>query len=276
MDAAFKTPLPPRARPSANPALRSCLRRFSGQNQPRVRLVCFAWCGAGASVYRRLALSLPQAIELQAVQLPGREERFAEPKLLRMEQIIADVLPDIVAFNDGVPLVFFGHSMGALVAYEMALALKAKTRREPALVIVSGHGSPDTRDHCKEQWHTACEDEFIANIARLGGTPAAILADRAAMRTLIPALKSDYEVLETWVRQPGTPLSCPLVACAGDQDNEVCPATLQSWQHFTTGRFTGKWFSGDHFYLCAQPRLLTRALEHWITEEVEGFSAALA
>lgn len=253
-----------------------CLRRFSGQNQPLLRLVCFTWCGAGASVYRRLALSLPQPVELLAVQLPGREERFSEPKLLRMEQIIAHVLPDIMQLDD-LPLVFFGHSMGALVAYETAMALKAKTGREPALLVVSGHGSPDSRDHCKQQWHTASEEDFIANIGQLGGTPPAILADRAMMRMLMPALKSDYEVLETWVRQPRTEtLSCPLVACAGNADKEVSESTLLAWQDYSSGPFTSHWFNGDHFYLTAQPRQLTRCLEEWMLQEVAAFSAALA
>lgn len=248
------------------------LRRYSGQVQPLARLVCFTWCGAGASVYRRLASSLSSSIELYAVQLPGREDRFSESKIVRMEQLVAHVLPELLALEDDLPLILFGHSMGALLAYEMALSLQAIEAKACKLLIVSGHGAPDAGEHQRVLWHTKNEDEFVANIAQLGGTPPALLADRAMMRMLIPVLRADYEVLETYhYQRPNETeqkLHCPVIACAGELDKEVNHASLHGWKNFTHQQFDCHWFSGDHFYLNAQPRALTRCLEQWILRDL--------
>lgn len=240
-----------------------CLRRYAGGPQPKVRLVCFPWCGGGASVYRRFASGLPEHIELLAVQLPGREDRFGEDRLLRMEQIIEHVIDEVISVFDR-PLVLFGHSMGALVAYELALALKARTGREPDLLVLSGHGAPCKPAPVLNCWHSAGEEEFIANIRNLGGTPPEILEDRQMMRALLPVLRSDYEVLETYKHQPTTSLSCDLVVCAGNEDREVSPETMGWWQQYTTGSSSVQWFEGNHFYLHSQPRILTQSLQEWI------------
>jgi surfactin synthase thioesterase subunit len=249
--------------PQADLRRRGSIRRIGVRPRPLMRLVCFPWCGAGASVFRRLAASLPDHIEPLAVQLPGREDRFGEKLLRRMDEVVAHVLDDTVALLDR-PLVLFGHSMGAIVAYEVARTLKQRTGREPDVLIVSGHGSPCAKPRTAKSWHTADEDAFIANILQLGGTPSVVLNDRDMMRMFIPVLKADYEVLETHVHRPPLPLlSCPLVACAGKQDAEVTPDTLHAWSRLTTGPSHVHWFEGDHFYLCAQPETLTRHIEQW-------------
>lgn len=248
---------------------RGCLRNWGGSPEPLVRLVCFGWCGAGASAYRRLAPGLPGHIELLAVQLPGREERFGEPRLRRMEQVVDHVFPDIAALFDR-PLFLFGHSMGALVAFELALALKTRLGREPQGLIVSGHmppgaaGEPARGGGGKRRWHEADDAAFIANLHRLGGTPPEVLNDTGLMRSLLPVLRADYEVLETYSPLVEAPvLSCPLTACAGVDDKEVGPEGLAQWRSRSTGRFTENWFPGGHFYLCAQPGMLTRCLADW-------------
>jgi surfactin synthase thioesterase subunit len=244
------------------------LRRFSCATHPLVRLVCFSWCGGGASVYRKLALSLPQHVEMFAVQLPGREERFGERRLTRMAQIIAMLIDEIDALTD-LPLALFGHSMGALVAYEIAQALRARQSTEPTALIVSGHGAPHSRDFSGRSWHTANEDEFLANIRQLGGTPPELLEDREMMTALVPVLKADYEILETYLPSSDATLSCPLFACAGDTDNEVDFANLSAWSQYSRGRFSLHWFKGGHFYLNSQPRTVARRIEQWLAETLE-------
>lgn len=242
------------------------LRRYSGGAQPQVHLVCFPWCGAGASVFRRLALSLPEHIALLAVQLPGREERFLEDRLLSMEQVVEHVIEEIVQLRER-PLVLFGHSMGALVAYEVAVALRNRTGREPDMLIVSGHGSPGSREYFNRSWHKAGDEEFIANIRQLGGTPSSILEDRDMMQALMPVMRADYEVLDTYVQRAASPLTCPLIACAGEDDKEVTHESMSAWQQYAAGPYRNHWFSGDHFYLNSRPRALTRRMEEWIAQE---------
>ena len=249
----------------AIPERRSSLRRYSGRAQPLMRLVCFPWCGAGASVYRKLAQTLPAHIELLAVQLPGREDRFAETKLLRMEQVVAQVSEDIAAVFDR-PLVLFGHSMGALVAYETALALKRRLGREPDGLIVSGHAAPGCAAPHDKGLHAADEARFIANLRRLGGTPPEVLDDIQLMRTLLPMLRADYEILETYAYRRERILSCSLLACAGKQDGEVSDSGMADWREYSSGPCKVHWFDGGHFYLSSAPQELTQCLQGWLAK----------
>lgn len=244
-------------------AQRGCLRRYGGGPRSLMRLVCFPWAGGGASAYRRFSFQLPETIELLAVQYPGREDRYRECPLLRMELIVNHVLDDLIPIFDR-PLVFFGHSMGALVAYEVAQALKAKLCREPRMLIISGSGSPDREGSYERCASMASEEEFIDDIQRFGGTPHEIVDDRQMMRALLPVLRADYEVLDTYACRPATPLSCPLIACAGNQDPSVSREAMEAWQQYTTGPSQVHWFSGGHFYLCSQLRALTQCLQEWI------------
>jgi len=246
---------------------RSCLRRFSGGPQSRVRLVCFPWAGAGASVFRRFAGQLPESIELLAVQLPAREDRFSEKGLVRMETVVAQIISDLIRLSDR-PLVFFGHSMGSLVAYEVAQSLKINFGREPEMLIVSGSGSPGSEEIYERCPGNATEEEFIADMRRLGGTPPEILADRQVMRTLLPAIRADYELLDTYEHRRLAQLSCPIVVCGSDADPSISRNSVEGWFRHTTGRCRQHWFSGDHFYLCFQPLPLTQCLREWITQTV--------
>jgi surfactin synthase thioesterase subunit len=254
---------------SVSPIRNGSLRRHASRVSPLQRMISFPWCGAGASVYRKLALGISGHIEVLSVQLPGREDRFGEPRLLRMEQMVEHVIDDIVSVFDR-PLVLFGHSMGALIAYEVALALRDRIGREPISLIVSGHGAPHCSKLCTSSWHTADDCEFIANIRQLGGTPDQLLGDPSLFREFMPLLRADYQVVETYKAHPRVPLTCPLIACAGDQDREVTPETMRAWLQYTTGPRKLHWFSGDHFYLSSQPNLVARQLEEWVWTDALG------
>src|SRR5688500_9238008 len=166
----------PASMKSAIAPRRTSLRRFSSSAHRLTRLVAFPWCGAGASVYRRLAPHLPDTIDFVAVQLPGREDRYGERPLLRMAEVVDSVIGDVMTLLDR-PEVLFGHSMGALIAYEVALAVRERIGCEPASLIVSGHGAPHCSEPSTRCWHAADEPAFIANIRALGGTPHALLDD---------------------------------------------------------------------------------------------------
>lgn len=244
-------------------ARRGCLRRYQGGARSVMRLLCFPWAGGGASAFRRFAVHFPETVEVLVVQYPGREDRFHEKRLHRMDLIVKHVLDDVIHLFDR-PIVFFGHSMGALVAYEMAQAVKAKLGREPRMLIVSGSGSPSTEGMYERCPNTASEEEFIADIRRLGGTPREILENPQMMRALLPVLRADYEVLDTYVCRPTMPLSCTLVACAGDKDTSVSRETMEAWFRYTTGPCKQHWFNGDHFYLSSQPLVLAQQVKEWI------------
>lgn len=241
------------------------LRRIGGQPNSSVRMICFPWSGAGASVYRRLLPYLPKYMELFAVQLPGREDRFNESCLRRIQQVVDMVLPTVIEMTDK-PLVLFGHSMGTLLVYEIAQALRRSIGKEPDLLIVSGRGAPNIDGAVAKKWHIADDDVFINYMRELGGTPEAVLNDRELMNTLLGMLKADYEMLETYTCTWTTPLTCPLVTCAGKEDRHVVHAAVEAWVNTTTGPAKIHWFAGHHFYLATNPEELMRYIDSWIID----------
>jgi surfactin synthase thioesterase subunit len=240
-----------------------CLRRFGERREGAIRLVCFPWSGAGASAYRFLAAALPAPVELYSVQLPGREERFREPPLRRMHEVVAHVLPHVAPLRDR-PLHFFGHSLGALMAYETALALRDTTACEPDGLIVSGHVAPHRADRTRFARSTASDAEFAAHIAQLGGTPSAIVQDEETFRMLLASVRVDYEVLETYRPKDAAPLSCRLQPCAGTGDPLVSPEGMAAWQGHGHAAQAPHWFSGGHFYLTALPAELAAHVAEWL------------
>lgn len=239
------------------------LRVWQRAPAARVRLIAWPWCGAGASVYRKLARQMSDRIELAAVQLPGREDRYHEAAARSMTAAVEQVLPSLVA-PDHRATVFFGHSMGAVLAWETAREWAERSGGGPALLIVSGHAVPTGPRADATRWHQADDSALMKNIAGLGGTPDVVLRDASLMRALLPALRADYAVLETHAPAQRPHLRCPIVACAGVDDPVVDIAGLKRWSTLTSGASSLHRWPGGHFYLIDQVGELARTMAHWI------------
>ncbi|MDZ4262471.1 MAG: alpha/beta fold hydrolase [Pseudomonadota bacterium] len=224
-----------------------CLRRLT-QKPASLRLVCFPNAGAGASLFRRWTTLFSDGIELHTIQLPGREDRFSQRPFRRLIDAATSVAGELAPMIDK-PMVLFGHSMGAILAYETARLLDQMRSRPVAGLIMSGHGAPSLQSPTQRCRYDSGDDELLADLHRLNGTPAELLADRALMAAYLPTLRADYEVLDTYQWAPGTHLSCPIIAYSGLQDREVTPATVAGWEQMTTGSYVERWFEGEHFYL---------------------------
>lgn len=212
-----------------------------------VRLFCFPYSGAAASVYYPWADLLPPAIEVCPVQLPGHGTRLREPLATRLapqvEALAAGLAP---AFDR--PFAFFGHSMGALLSFELARTLRRQGRPGPMHLFVSGHGAPHLPDR-NPPLHALPDDQFVAKLRELNGTPEEVLRHQELLQLLTPILRADFAVCETYVYQPEPPLDCPISAYGGLGDGYVNRDELAAWQAQTTGRFSLRMFPGDHFYL---------------------------
>lgn len=212
----------------------------------RLRLFCFPYGGAGASLYRGWSAALPATVAVCPVQLPGRENRLTEPSFRRLQPLIQALADGLTPYLD-LPFALFGHSMGALVSFELARELRRRGRF-PACLLVSSFRAPHLPDPDPPIYHLP-DAEFIQELADLGGTPPEVLENAELMELVLPRLRADLEVCDTYSYVPEAPLACPITALGGVDDQEVRPEELEGWREHTSGAFRLRLFSGDHFYL---------------------------
>jgi medium-chain acyl-[acyl-carrier-protein] hydrolase len=227
---------------------------------PRVekRLFCFPYSGAGASSFRTWADTFPETIEVVPVQFPGRENRLAEPLYTQLEPLIEDTADALLPYLDK-PFAFFGHSMGALVSFELARHLRRRHEPTPQHLIVSGHNAPQ-ETHYEPPIHELPDDEFMEKIREFNGTSESLLANPELKELVLPIIRADFTACETYSYADDTPLDCPISACAGLQDSYLNREGLEAWAQQTTEKFALHLFPGDHFYLTKQRPLLLRIL----------------
>ncbi|RDI63630.1 thioesterase II family protein [Nocardia pseudobrasiliensis] len=228
------------------------LRELRGVPSPHTVVVCFPPGGGAASAYRALAARVGGATAVYAVQYPGRQDRLGDELIPDLAAIAEQVAWDLPAWGSA-RLALFGHSMGATVAFETARRLRARGRSVIRL-FVSGRIAPDAG--YEGQLHRGTDLDLIAELERLANDPGsvAVLRSEPSLAELVlPAVRSDYRAVETYVYRPGDPLDCPVSALVGDEDPTVTPEQMRAWQRHTTGEFDLTTFPGRHFYLDEKP-----------------------
>ncbi|MEU1300129.1 thioesterase II family protein [Streptomyces shenzhenensis] len=220
--------------------------RPAGPGAPR--LVCFPHAGGSAGFYQPTAAALSPDVEVLAVQYPGRLDRWDEPPVPDVRRLADHVVEALAPWADA-PLHLFGHSMGAMIAYEVALRLQESGRHGPAALYVSGRRAPSVRR--TETVHPRDDEALVRELRALGGTDAGLLADDDILAVILPALRADYRAVETYEPRSEPPLSCPVTVLVGDADPKVTPAEAEAWRGHTAGDFDLRVFTGGHFYLTA-------------------------
>jgi surfactin synthase thioesterase subunit len=180
------------------------------------------------------------------VQLPGRENRLAEPSYRRLQPLVQAVADGLTPNLDG-PFALFGHSMGALVSFELARELRRRGRF-PACLLLSSFRAPHLPDPDPPIYHLP-DAEFIQELVDLGGTPPEVLENAELMELVLPRLRADLEVCDTYSYAPEAPLACPITVFGGVDDQEVHPEELEGWREHTSGAFHLRLYAGGHFYL---------------------------
>lgn len=230
------------------------LRRLRPQPQARLRLFCFHYAGGSASLYRTwpalLAASQP-AIDVCAVQLPGRENRLREAPFTQMPALIRTLLSILRPELDR-PFVLFGHSMGALIVYELAQALRHTGSPLPAHLFVSGRRAPSLPDPLLPIHGLPTDDMLRAIGQRYGNLPELVMQDAELKAIYAPLLQADFTLVETYQPSTLTPLPCPVTALGGDADPFATEAELQAWRPLTQSQFDLHLLPGGHFYLQEQ------------------------
>jgi len=216
----------------------------------RFRLFCLPFAGGGASTYRLWPSHLPPAVEVCPVQLPGREERYREPAFTSVIGLSRAVARELAPYLDR-PFALFGHSMGALLAFEIARALRHSGAAAPAALLLAAYPEP-AASSARVPIHHLPDADFIAEMRRLQGTPEAVLHNDELMAFMLPILRADFRACDTYRYTPGPPLDCPIVAYGGRDDREVGPADLDAWRVHTTASFDRRLLDGNHFFVQSQ------------------------
>ncbi|WP_156755618.1 thioesterase II family protein [Actinokineospora pegani] len=220
----------------------------------RLRLLCVPYAGGGASAFAGWADALPADVEVCAVRLPGRESRLLQKPFQDVDAAVA-ALAEVTEDYCAEPFALFGHSMGALVAFEFTRLLRAAGRRGPEHLFASGRQAPQL-PVTRPLIHDLPDAEFADALRDFGGTPEEVLADPRTMSLLAPGLRADFRVNDTYRHRPQPPLDCPVTAFSGRTDPHVAPANVEAWGAQTTGRFTHHRLDGGHLFLHSEREAL--------------------
>jgi Predicted thioesterase involved in non-ribosomal peptide biosynthesis len=225
----------------------------------KLRLICFHYAGGGAHAYRNWERNLPPSIEVAAVQLPGRGVRLTEEPLTSVDVLLPGLMEGLTPALSK-PFAFFGHSMGALIAFEVARSLRRLGKSLPVHLFVSGRGGPRERDW-DVKLSELSEEELIAELERYGGAPKEVLENTELIRLMLPTIRADFKICESYSYVPEAPLDCPISACSGLDDFEVKQERLETWREETSAAFKLRMFPGGHFYLQkSEPAILQAIL----------------
>lgn len=250
-------------RPQSRPRrLSAWLFPLSQGRDAALTLFCFPYAGGSAAVYRRWPQMLPPEVQVVGIQLPGRGHRLSEPAVSSMG-VVADALAGEVVRHGDREFAFLGHSMGALIGFEVARRLEARDRAGLRHLFVSGRRAPSLPAEDK-QVHKMDQRELVDTLRRLDGTPPGILDNQELMELMLPALRADFAMCETYEYRSAPPLSCPITAVGGDEDRGVSESDLRAWAVETRSRFRCHLLPGGHFFVNSAAEQFARL----ITEEL--------
>ncbi|MFH8608246.1 thioesterase II family protein [Streptomyces sp. NPDC018029] len=227
------------------------IRCFHPAPHAGTRLLFFPHAGGSASAYHPLSAAVSGVVDPSVVQYPGRQERFGEPFAERADDVVDAVLAALPGWDAGEPTALFGHSMGAVLAFETARRMTS-AGHPPAALFVSGRQAPSL------PWRPAAvvrpvaemsDSELVEEMRKLSGTASELLTSPDLLPIILPPVRADYRLLDNHVHRDGPPLDCPVVALTGDADPRVTVESVRAWESETRGDFSCHVLEGGHFFL---------------------------
>ncbi|MEX5637719.1 thioesterase II family protein [Parafrankia sp. FMc2] len=219
----------------------------------RVHLYCFPYAGGGSSVFSKWPDGLGPEVEVRPVLLPGRESRISEPAYASMDELLPRLLNGLAPQLE-TPFVLFGHSMGALVAFELACGLLRAGLPAPSRLFLSAAG-PRRGPHLTDKSRLR-DPELLESLRRMNGTPPEFFDDPDLVELLLPIIRADFTLAETFQVATDVVLPVPITGLAGSVDPEARPADVGTWRAHTTRDFRLEVLPGDHFFIHDQRRVL--------------------
>jgi medium-chain acyl-[acyl-carrier-protein] hydrolase len=257
----------PRSVPRSDPSESRWFRR-PRLAQPRVRLFCIPYAGGNASLFRNWHDWLAPEVEVAAVELPGRGVHVREPLIADLPILVARLVEAMAPLLD-LPFALFGHSMGAVAAFEVGRALDRRGRAAPIHIFLSGAGA--RRPHGPEaSIHDLPDPAFLRAVADMGGTPPAVLENAELMELLLPVLRADFRATERHRLGTGSVVACPLTVFGGVQEAETDQAALEAWRHHTCRSCVVRLLPGDHFFIHEQEHLMVASIIQTLRDAAAG------
>ena len=257
----------------AAPAHNSNARWFEPLAQartPLLRLFCFPYAGGNTQMYREWQRHFPAQVEVCLVHLPGRGRRMGEPPFTRLQSLVRAVADAIVPEIEG-RFAFYGHSMGALISFELARELRRRNLSLPVHLFVSGRRAPSVPESKPPIFHLPAQ-ELIAEIKRLNGTPNEFFEDPELQELSLPLLRADFEIVDTYEYFPDEPLPCSITVYGGEQDEHVPFESLTAWEGQTSAKYLLRMLPGDHFFIDNHKKEFIRVFSYDLKEILPGSS----
>lgn len=238
--------------------------------ETKLRLFCFPYSGGGAHIFRMWANKLPALVEVCPIELPGRGTRLKEPLFTHLPPLVEALVQSLEKHLDK-PFAFFGHSMGGLISFELARSLRRQHIPGPVHLFVSGRSAPQLP--LEPPMHLLPEAEFMNELRRLNGTPKEVLEHEELMQLMLPILRADFTICETYDYGPEPPLDCPITAFGGFRDESVTPDRVEAWREQTRATFLVHMLSGDHFFLHSAQAILLQILSQELNQLLSRMAA---
>lgn len=236
------------------------VRCFHAAASAGMRLVCFPHIGGSASFYRAISAALTPSVEVLAIQYPGRQDRCDEKPATDIHDLASGAF-EALRPTLGAKVALFGHSMGSLVAFEVARRMEQMLGVAPAVLVASGMWAPSRRRETELVTNDIDDmDGLIADLKRLKGTDPDLLDNEDIMHRIASAIHSDYIATDSYRCAPEVGVTCPITVFVGDRDPHVSMEAAQAWSRHTTGGFDLRVFAGDHFYLTNLQTAVAREL----------------
>lgn len=222
------------------------------------RIFFFPYAGGGPAIFSRWVSDIPSKIEAQIVYYPGRGSRHNEPPMRSITLLVNELTQAIQPLLDK-PFVFFGHSLGGTVAFELARSLRHSRLPQPNILFISGCGAPQILDR-QPPLHKLPDDDFVSSLKKLNGIPQDVLQNQEMLDIFLPMLRTDFELIETYKYAHDKPLNSPIIALGGHNDPRVRREQLEAWATQTNAHFAAKYFEGNHFFVNAARQVVIETI----------------
>lgn len=232
--------------------------RPQNSNNAKLRLFCFPYAGGSPHIFSPWSKLLPSDIELCPVLMPGRGSRISEEPIREISRAVS-VLADKIADLSDLPFAFFGHSLGATIAFELVNYLEKEKGISPVYLFVSGRSAPQTLQKSAKTYHLS-DEEFVESVKQLGGTPQGLLENQELLELILPTLKADFQMVQNYSYTPDEPIKCPVFAFGGTADNFIARENIEAWGDLTEKEFAACFLEGDHFFVNRQGKAITEII----------------